>query len=285
MNVTLNTVPPGWSIAFAGKTWTVLEHDEDLCACLCLCDSIVGYMPFDKYDRNNFLVSTCYQEFLRNPEDRNDFPISATAAEVSSYLPSSPIDLTAASGAKIYGAPTVTALFLLTLAQYRHHKDIIPGADRPWWLATAAIPTEDAVSSVEGHRVCTVSSDGRASADYAKATLGIRPACWLREYAEVTLTGSRMKETASPPASGPLGHVKMLDDVEHYIGGGLLSVETILFNSNHIPPEEALRLVRAGEYSPYVLAIPKEQFYGLFKDQPVKASERFQKFEAGRSGT
>jgi hypothetical protein len=285
MNVTLNTVPPGWSIAFAGKTWTVLEHDEDLCACLCLCDSIVGYMPFDKYDRNNFLVSTCYQEFLRNPEDRNGFPISATAAEVSSYLPSSPIDLTAASGAKIYGAPTVTALFLLTLAQYRHHKDIIPGADRPWWLATAAIPTEDAVSSVEGHRVCTVSSDGRASTDYAKATLGIRPACWLREYAEVTLTGSPMKETASPPTSGPLGHVKMLDDVEHYIGGGLLSVETILFNSNHIPPEEALRLVRAGEYSPYVLAIPKEQFYGLFKDQPVKASERLQKFEAGRSGT
>lgn len=34
----------------------------------------------------------------------------------------------------------------------------------------------------------------------------------------------------------PLSHVMMLDDVEHYIGDYLLSVETILFNSNRIPP-------------------------------------------------
>lgn len=44
----------------------------------------------------------------------------------------------------------------------------------------------------------------------------------------------------------PLSHVMMLDDVEHYIGDYLLSVETILFNSNRFPPEEAIRIVRSG---------------------------------------
>lgn len=282
MEAILKTVPPGWSIAHAGKTWTVLEHDEDLHACLCLCDDIIGDMPFDNYDRNNFLMSTCYQEFLKNSEDRNGFPIPATAAEASTYLPSSSIDLTAANGAKLYGAPTVTSLFLLTLAQYKRHKDVIPSVNRPWWLATAAVPTEDASSSAEGHRVYVVNPDGRTNSNYAKAALGIRPARWLKEDTEVTLAGGPVKETVSHSTPGPLDHVMMLDDVEHYMGNYLLSVETILFNSNHIPPEEALRLVRAGEYSPYVLAIPKEQFYALFKDQPIKAIERLQKLEAGR---
>lgn len=87
----------------------------------------------------------------------------------------------------------------------------------------------------------------------------------------------------TPPAvPDPLNHVMMLDDVEHYIGDHLLSVETILFNGNRIPPEEALRIVRAGEYSPYVLAIPKEQFYGLFKDQPIYSADRVQSLEPGR---
>lgn len=81
------------------------------------------------------------------------------------------------------------------------------------------------------------------------------------------------------PAPGSLAHVMMLDDVEYYVGDHLPSVKTILFNSNHIPPEEALRIVRAGEYSPYVLSIPKEQFYGLFKDQPVKPTNRLPNFE------
>lgn len=83
----------------------------------------------------------------------------------------------------------------------------------------------------------------------------------------------------------PLSHVMMLDDVEHYIGDYLLSVETILFNSNRIPPEEAIPIVRSGEYSPYVLAIPKEQFYGLFKNQPVHPADRLQKLEQGRNQT
>lgn len=81
------------------------------------------------------------------------------------------------------------------------------------------------------------------------------------------------------PAPGLLDDVMMLDDVEYYVGDRLLSVKTILFNSNHIPPEEALRIVRAGDYSPYVLAIPKEQFYGLFKDQLVKSTDNLPNFE------
>lgn len=81
------------------------------------------------------------------------------------------------------------------------------------------------------------------------------------------------------PVPGLPDHVMMLDDVEYYVGDHLPSVKTILFNSNHIPPEEALRIVRAGEYSPYVLSIPKEQFYGLFKDQLVKPTNRLPNFE------
>ena len=66
-----------------------------------------------------------------------------------------------------------------------------------------------------------------------------------------------------------LSHVKMVEGVEEMCGPFLMDVYNILFNENKISLEEAMRLVAAGIYSPYVLKIPQTQYEGLFKDRKV----------------
>lgn len=66
-----------------------------------------------------------------------------------------------------------------------------------------------------------------------------------------------------------LSHVMLIDDVEKTCGSVSLGMHSILFNIDKISEAEARRIVDTGDYSPYVLCIPKEQFYGLFKNQEV----------------
>lgn len=63
--------------------------------------------------------------------------------------------------------------------------------------------------------------------------------------------------------------VKMVEGVEEMCGPFLMDVYNVLFNENKISLEEAMRLVAAGIYSPYVLKIPQTQYKGLFKDKEV----------------
>ena len=271
MKTSLAAIPTGKRISHDGHTWTVLDRNKALGASLCLCDDIVSSLPFDNTGHNNFIKSTCYQDYLKAPNDQ--------LADDPGEFPVSPIDLTASNGSKLYGIPSISSLFLLTEDQFQKYKDVIPPSTRPWWLATAVAPVEEESLPWRRNTVLAVVPERHATAPFfAKVPLGIRPACWLKDETTVDICEKSHRTTPS----NPLDHIQMLDDVECYVGEHLLTIKTVLFNSNHIPPEEALRIVRTGEYSPYVLAIPKEQFYGLFKDQPVKPAERLQILEQGR---
>lgn len=59
-----------------------------------------------------------------------------------------------------------------------------------------------------------------------------------------------------------LSHVMLLDVEEDY--GPLKIPKVVLFNENHVSQEEALRIVKAGEYHPSVLILPKSQWESLF---------------------
>lgn len=62
-----------------------------------------------------------------------------------------------------------------------------------------------------------------------------------------------------------LSHIMLLEIEEDY--GSFRIPKVILFNRNKVSQEEALRLVRAGEYNDNVLCIPESQWRSLFQDK------------------
>ena len=46
--------------------------------------------------------------------------------------------------------------------------------------------------------------------------------------------------------------------------------KVVLFNRNHMSEEEALNVVKSGEYHPSVLVIPKRQYEALFLNHEQK---------------
>lgn len=63
-----------------------------------------------------------------------------------------------------------------------------------------------------------------------------------------------------------MSHVGVLEIEERY-GRALTIEKVVLFNQKKLSEEEAMKVVRAGEYSPYVLMMPKAQYLGLFCNQ------------------
>ena len=59
-----------------------------------------------------------------------------------------------------------------------------------------------------------------------------------------------------------LSHLALLDIEEDYRSFRIPKI--VLFNENQVTQEEALRVVRAGEYNENVLVVPKRQWVSLF---------------------
>ena len=59
-----------------------------------------------------------------------------------------------------------------------------------------------------------------------------------------------------------LSHLALLDIEEDYRSFRIPKI--VLFNENQVTQEEALRVVRAGEYNDNVLVVPKRQWVSLF---------------------
>ena len=57
-------------------------------------------------------------------------------------------------------------------------------------------------------------------------------------------------------------HIMLFEVDEDY--GSFQISKVVLFNKNHLTQEEALRIVKVGEYHPSVLTLPKRQWASLF---------------------
>ena len=64
--------------------------------------------------------------------------------------------------------------------------------------------------------------------------------------------------------TGVLEHIEVLE-IEYQIGPHNME-KVALVNKNQITLEEAIRVVKAGEYNDNVLVMPKKQFVSLFRD-------------------
>ena len=62
-----------------------------------------------------------------------------------------------------------------------------------------------------------------------------------------------------------LSHIMLLEVEEDYKTFRLPKV--VLFNENHMTQEEALRIVKSGEYHHSVISMPKRQWESLFLNQ------------------
>lgn len=166
----LKDVKRGETFAHCGHNWIVLEHDETGHT-LALSEDIIGKMPFDEDNCNNWAKSSL-RKYLNG-----DFVkelCGDTEIDDLGFCPYQ-LDLTADDGLKDYGI-TTDFIFLLTCDMYRKNRDVIQPIDEWWWTATAL--SAYASYSYNSRHVNTGGTLSNGNAYYGSG--GVRPACYLK---------------------------------------------------------------------------------------------------------
>lgn len=165
----LKDIPRGQTFSRFGHEWIILEHD-DTQHTLILAKDIIGGMPFDEGNCNNWATSSL-RKYLNG-----EFLDKLCGEKSASELGFAPFvtDLTADDGLKDYGQTTDT-ISLLTCDLYRKHRDILKPIGEWWWLATpystlAAYSCNVRLVNTDG----TLVSNGACS-----GSGGVRPLCYL----------------------------------------------------------------------------------------------------------
>lgn len=146
----------------AGITWTVLDHVEG--GYLCLAESI-GNKRFA--DNTNNYAESEIRKYL------NGEFLEKLAAEVgeANILPAKR-DLTALDGLKEYGS-CEDKVSLISLDEYRKYREVIPKADRWWWMVTPW----STKSNGWRYSVAMVAPDGCVDGGLCSGRHGVRPFC------------------------------------------------------------------------------------------------------------
>lgn len=191
--IALKHADRGTAFDYAGQTWIKLEETDG--RALCLSKDIVEKRAFDEGNRNNFAVSSS-KEYLNGPYLDN---LIDDVAGPNAFLQSE-LDLTTDDGLKDYGTCTVT-IFLLTVDQYRHNRDVIPNADDWWWLSTAFSTESNGYESLA--RI--VYSDGTLNWNNAYlGSIGLRPACYLDSDLLISVEDVEAAEDVTPEHAGEI---------------------------------------------------------------------------------
>ncbi len=191
--IALKHADRGTAFDYAGQTWIKLEETDG--RALCLSKDIVEKRAFDEGNRNNFAVSSS-KEYLNGPYLDN---LIDDVAGPNAFLQSE-LDLTTDDGLKDYGTCTVT-IFLLTVDQYRHNRDVIPNADDWWWLSTAFSTESNGYESLARY----VNTDGTLGRDGAYGgNRGLRPACYLDSDLLISVEDVEAAEDVTPEHAGEI---------------------------------------------------------------------------------
>ena len=154
MKKQLKDLKRGETFYGAGIRWTVLDHSR----------SSQG-LPL-----RTFVVSTDITENRAFDE-----------GNICEYV----IDLTADDGLPKYGKDSVK-VGLLTMEDYRRHRDILPPIGKWWWTATPYSGLDDYNSYVRN-----VYTGGSSSLNYAyDGSYGVRPALYLKSEISVSVDDS-----------------------------------------------------------------------------------------------
>ncbi len=162
--VNRNVFKQGSTVEFAGQKWNVLA-EVGKNNFLCVNNDIICHKPFDK-NNNNWSVSDLRKylngKYLKKFKDVDLVPWKQ--------------DLTARDGSKDYGSST-DMIFLLTINQYRQHRQYVREIDGSWWLITATSPTSYSVNNV--YMDASINNDC-----VYRDRNGVRPACVIHLKSE-----------------------------------------------------------------------------------------------------
>ena len=126
----LKDIPRGETFLCFGHEWIVLEHDKTGHT-LVLTKDIIGNMPFDESNSNNWAKSTL-RKYL-NGEFLKEMCQGLYPSNLGFFLLTT--NLIADDGLKDYGESR-DFVSLMTCDLYRKHRDILEPIDEWWWLAT-----------------------------------------------------------------------------------------------------------------------------------------------------
>ena len=183
MKKQLKDLKRGETFYGAGIQWTVLDHSRSSqglpLRTFVVSTDITENRAFDEGNKCDFAASTLRAylngEFLRKLEDE------LGAGNICEYV----IDLTADDGLPKYGKDSVK-VGLLTMEDYRRHRDILPPIGKWWWTATPYSGLDDYNS-----RVRNGYTDGSSDNYYAcYGSNGVRPALYLKSDISVSLDGN-----------------------------------------------------------------------------------------------
>lgn len=185
MKKQLKNLKRGETFRGAGIEWLVLGHDKSVQGLpfrtFVVSADITEKRAFDEGNKCDFAASSLRTylngTFLRKLE------AEFGAGNICEYV----IDLTADDGLPKYGKDSVK-VGLLTMEDYRRHRDILPPIGKWWWTATSYSGLYDYNPYVR-----SVYSDGSSSSytfAYRGRSGGVRPALYLKSEISVYVDDS-----------------------------------------------------------------------------------------------
>lgn len=173
---TLKALGAGSIFTYGGIRWIVLEQIGGAALSLAV-DLLPDTMPFDKENRNDWAVSTL-REYLNGEFLKQLVEAGADADAFREMI----VDLTSDDGLDDYGTDRCK-IALISDAQYRRFRCIIPNVDNWWWTITP-FSTEKNGYSRDARRVY---SSGALNSNYAwNGDYGVRPLCNLKSSIAVS---------------------------------------------------------------------------------------------------
>lgn len=204
---TLKALGAGSIFTYGGIRWLVLEQSGAAALSLAV-DLLPDTMPFDKEDRNDWAVSTL-REYLNGEFLKQLVEAGADAGAFTEMV----VDLTSDDGLDDYGTDRCK-IALISDAQYRRFRRIIPNVDNWWWTITPFSTEKNGYSRTA--RV-VYSSGTLDSCNAWRGHYGVRPLCNLKSSNTVSFDPDEATNPSENERSNTEKRAEALDMMRHIV--------------------------------------------------------------------
>lgn len=203
----LNALGAGSLFTYGGIRWIVLEQSR-AAALVLAADLLPDEMPFDEQDRNDWAVSSL-REYLNGEFLKQLVKDGADAGSFTEMV----VDLTSDDGLDDYGTDRCK-IALISDAQYRRFRKLIPEVDNWWWTITP-FSTEKNGYSRYARRVNSSGALDRSHARYGH--YGARPLCNLNSSITVSFDPDEATNHCDNERSNTEKRAEALDMMRHIV--------------------------------------------------------------------
>lgn len=253
----VGTLGAGSVFTYGGIRWIILEHARGAALCLAV-DLLPDEKPFDTEGSNDWAGSSL-RAYLNDDFIKELVAAGADADAFAEMV----VDLTSDDGLEDYGTDRCK-IALISDAQYRRFRKIIPNANNWWWTITPFSTAKNGYSRDARY----VNTSGALYNYYAwRGDIGVRPLCNLKSSIMVSFDPDEATNNCESEARDEQHHrAEALDMMRHIIAAWDVKPEEMaaLFGTNEDaaepenepesvePPEEIKAFMRD------VLGMPEE---------------------------